>query len=302
MSVAKGRERLALLLFAVALVVSCGQSEPGPASVDLSPGAIACSQQTVPNGGSLTVTLTLANSGSASPSTAFDVDFYFALTSTFSTATDTKIGMATVSSGPAGNSTVSVPASVTIPAGTLNQSTYIYANVDPAGTVTESDRTNNVSTVGAAAVVQVYDASLPILLETYSPDGSAAPDTIMALYKNVAGSAVYQGKVSNDGGPGGFATINAGVLTPGTYYVVVTDWNPGPYAFTVRTSAFTRSSFTHLNSNAEDLNEPDDTPQTWPVTGNPASLPAKPQSVSLGASVNRYAGASDWDWFTFTIP
>jgi len=34
---------------------------------------------------------------------------------------------------------------------------------------------------------------------------------------------------------------------------------------------------------------------TWP-------LPTGPVSVTPGYAVNRYSGASDWDWFTFTLP
>ena len=111
-------------------------------------------------------------------SAPFNVDFHLSLTSTFAPSTDPLIGTYTVSSGPAGNSSVPINTSVTIPVGVLNQAVYIYANVYPAGVITETDKTNNVSTLASAGVVLVYDSgngarTYKVMLETYSPSGSS---------------------------------------------------------------------------------------------------------------------------------
>ena len=315
--IGNGATRLGVLLAGVILVTTCsasltGVSGPVSKNVDLAPAGLASTWASVPDGGTLAISLTLDNLQPGAQAFPFSVDFFLSMTGTFAPGTDTKVGTVVVPSGPAGDSGLVVAGSVSIPAGSLNQAVYIYAVVDPAGTITETNTANNISSIGNARIVNIYDNTLPILLETYAPSGSGADSTIISLYKNVAGVAVYQGVESNAGGPGGYATVNAGLLGPGTYYVAVVSWDSGPYAFAVRTSGFSRITFANLTSNLQDPYEPDDSPKIWPVTqdlgptatpfGQNQPLPTAPLTVPVGGMVNRYSGPGDWDWFTFTLP
>jgi hypothetical protein len=320
--------RIGLLLMVIAMVetgckeVSSLQSGSLSSNVDLAPGTLSCAVSSVSDGGTLSVSLTLDNLQPGSPAESFSVDFYLSLSSSFVPLSDPRIGTASVPAGsPAGNSATAVPVTLSIPAGALNQAVYIYAIVDAAGAVTETSKTNNTSAVLNAAVVLVYDSSnslrtFHILLETYPPASGSTADTLMAVYKDIAGTAMYQGLVFNGSPGGGYAAIDAGALTTGTYYVVVKAWTAGPYAMAVRTGNIDHRSFSPLAGNAQDTYEPDNTPQIWPVTqdlgptaitlppGQTEPLPVAPLTMPVGRMANRYAGTTpaDWDWFTFTLP
>jgi len=180
--------------------------------------------------------------------------------------------------------------------------------VDAAGAVTETDKTNNTSTVGNAAVVLVYDGAnsgrtYGVLLESYAPSGSGTVNTVMALYD---GTGTFLEAVNN-ASMGGYAVIDrtGSPLGSGTYYVLVASWDDGPYAMAVRTSGIDRRSFTPLASNAADTYEPDYDPNPIPVINNLSSLPSPVLSMPVGSMVNRYAQKTptlDFDWFTFTLP
>ena len=147
-------------------------------TIDLKPGALTPAAISVADGASLAIALTVNNLQPGPVSVPFNVDFHLALRSTFTPSTDLLIGTYTVSSGPAGNSSVPINTTVTIPPGSLNRDVYIYANVDPAGVIAETDKTNNVSTLASAGVVLGYDSgnsarTYNAMLETYSPSGSS---------------------------------------------------------------------------------------------------------------------------------
>jgi hypothetical protein len=219
-------------------------------------------------------------------------------------------------SGIGGSSSTAVNASLTIPnlGSNSNQAVYIYAQVDAAGVITETDKTNNLSTTGNAATVLVYDGTnasrtYKILLETYAPTGSGSVDTGIGLWVKATSTTAVNVASANASGPGpGYAQIDttSAPLVPGTYYVLVISWSPnnGPYAMAVRTANVVRQSFTaSLASNALDPFEPDDTPTVGSLTAalNP-TLPTAPVTMKVGSMVNRYSDNGDWDWFTFTLP
>lgn len=305
----------ALLLLVAALgltFISCSGATSGGGStgVDLIPAALTYTGSSVNKGASLGVTLTVQNLLSDSVSTSFAVDFYLTLNSTFNTASDTHLGSATVA-GIGGNTSKNVSASLTIPSSglTYNQDFYLYAVVDAAGVVTETDKTNNTSTISTAAVVLVYDSSnvsrtYNVTFETYAPTGTGTVDTAIAVWQGTSTCVASQ----NAGGAGpGFASITTS-LSPGTYYITVVSWsNFGGYAMSIRTSNITtRPSFsTRLTSNSQDTYEPDDTPQVYPInTGSSTAMstPTAPVVMKTGAAVNRYSDAADWDWFEVVLP
>ncbi len=302
-----------LLIAALGLtLVSCSgaTSGGGNTGVDLTPAALTYTGSSVDKGASLSVTLTVQNLGSDSVSTSFGVDFYLTLNSTFNTASDTHLGSATVA-GIGGNTSKNVGASLTIPGSglTYNQDFYVYAVVDAAGVVTETNKTNNTSTISTAAVVLVYDSTngsrtYNVTFETYAPTGTGTVDTGMAIWQGTSTCVASQ----NVGGAGpGFASITTS-LGPGTYYITVISWsNYDGYAMSIRTSNIsTRPTFsTRLTSNSQDSYEPDDTPQVFPIdTGGTTSMstPTAPVVMKTGAAVNRYSAAGDWDWFEVVLP
>jgi hypothetical protein len=93
--------------------------------VDLLPGIITFSGNSVPGGGSLPVSLPIVNNGSGAVTQSFVVNFYSALTGTFAPLTDTLVGSATVSSGVGSNSSTMANSTLTIPALGMNQ-TYSF--------------------------------------------------------------------------------------------------------------------------------------------------------------------------------
>jgi hypothetical protein len=278
--------------------------------VDLTPGAMAFTGTAVADGTTLDVSLPIQNLQSTAVSAAFDVDFYLAFTSAFSPSTDTKLATVAHSSGVPGSSSVTLGASLLIPDTlNVNQVVYIYAVVDAGGAVTETDETNNMSTAATATPVLVYDddnasRTYPVILETYSPSGSSMADTVMGLYRDDAGSATVL-QVDTDTSVPYYSLIDrtASPLAPGTYYAVVTNWLPdvGPYAMAVKTAGIDNVAFADLALNTEDTYETDDTPQVWPVSLN-TTAPVNPVPMKVGTMVNRYSGASDWDWFKFVLP
>lgn len=283
------------------------------ANVDLLPASITTAASSVAQGSSLAVTLTVKNLQSGAVTQSFGVDFYLALSSTFSPGTDSHLGSATVN-GIGGSSSAAVNASLTIPSlgADSNQDIYIYAVVDSAGVVTETDTTNNTSTATTAAIVLVYDSSnasraYKVLLQTYAPTGSGSVDTAIGLWRQTSSStATSIASVNSMGAGPGFASLDLSStpLTPGTYSVVVISWsNYGGYAMSARTPNVAASTFsTSLSSNSQDPYEPDDTPQIYPITSNLTSLPTAPAALPVGSVLNRYSAAGDWDWFTFTLP
>ena len=185
--------------------------------IDLVPSSLTYTGSSVAQGGSLPVTLTVQNLQSGSVSQSFGVDFYLALTGTFSPSTDSHVGSATVS-GIGGSTSTTVNATLTIPSlgSTINQAVYIYAQVDAAGVVTETDKTNNVSTTATAATVLVYDSTnasrtYKVLLETYAPTTSSgtAVDTGMGLWLQTSSTTASNKASANAMGAGpGYAVID----------------------------------------------------------------------------------------------
>jgi subtilase family serine protease len=280
---------------------------PTSTDIDLAPGKLTAGT-TAADGGTLAVTLSLNNLQAGTVSTAFGVDFYMTLTSTFNTSTDSKIGSAAVAAGSLGGSTsITVPATLSIPTGALNQAVYLYAVVDAAGVVAETNESNNTSTVATAGVTLVYDSSnagrtYAMLLETYAPSGSGTVNTIMALYDGTG----TQLQSVNDSSMGGYAAISS-ALGPGTYYVMVTAYADGAYAMAVRTAGIDHVMFTPLGSKGADPYGVNDNPHIYPPANMPFTPPVPVVSMPVGTMVNRYAvGATGHtfqdDWFTFMLP
>jgi hypothetical protein len=291
-------------------IITIAPTSPPSDLADLSPGAMIFTGTAVADGTNLDVTLPIQNLQSGAVSAAFDVDFYLALTSAFSPSTDTKLATVVHSSGVPGSSSVTLGASLPIPDLNINQVVYIYAVVDARGVMTETDETNNMSTAANAASVLIYDdenasRTYPVVLETYSPSGSSTADTLMALYKDGSGTAIFLAGVNTMGPGPGYARVDTSgsPLAPGTYYAAVLSWSPknGPYAMTVKTAGIDALRFVDLASNTEDTFEPDESPNTWPLTQN-KPIPSAPAILRVGSALNRYSANLDYDWFTFTLP
>jgi hypothetical protein len=299
----------ALLVVAAAAAITAACTSPAP--VDLRPGAITFSQASVADGGTLDVSLPVDNLQPGRETASFTVEFRLSQTGTFTSGVDALVGSASVSSGIAGSSSIALDATVTIPEGlNVNGNVYIYAVVDPGGAIGETNDSNNISTVANAAVVLVFDdenasRTYPLVLRTYSPSGSGAADTLMGLYQNNAGTAKTVG--SDVSGASDYSTIDrsgAGdELAPGTYSVVVVSWSGrnGPYAFLSGTANIAPRTLVELTSNAQDPGEPDDSPKPVDLTID-TTVPTAPVSIKVGAAMNRYSAAGDWDWFTFVLP
>jgi hypothetical protein len=298
-----------LLLVTAAAAITAACTTPAP--VDLRPGAITFSPGSVADGGTLDVSLPVNNLQSGRETSSFSVEFRLSQASTFTPAVDTLIGSASVSSGIAGNTSIALDATVTIPEGlNVNGNVYIYAVVDPGGAVAETNDSNNTSAVANAAVVLVFNdedalRTYPLVLRTYSPSGSGTADTLMGLYRNNAGTATNLGY--DDSGASDYSTVDCSgsgdELDPGTYSVLVVSWSGrnGPYAFLAGTSNIALRTFADLTSNAGDPGEADDDPKPVNVTSD-TTVPTAPVSIKVGAAMNRYSAAGDWDWFTFVLP
>ena len=214
--------------------ISIAPASPPSTEPDLAPGAMTLALSGAADGTSLDVALRVNNLQSAAVSSAFDVDYYLGLSSAFSPAGDTKLGSVSHPGGIAASSGADISVSLALPdALDLNQAVYIYAVVDAGGAVAETDEANNISTVAAAAQVLLYDdensaRTYPVVLQTYSPSGASSADTLMALYRQDGGAAVFLAGVNMMGPGPGYASIDTSgtPLGPGTYHVVVMSWSP----------------------------------------------------------------------------
>ncbi|HUX52272.1 MAG TPA: CARDB domain-containing protein [Spirochaetia bacterium] len=283
-------------------------------AVDLAPGNVSTAGTSVQQGGSITVTLPVQNLATGSVSGPIAVNFYLATSSTFNPATDTSLGSASFSNI-GSNATVNVNTSLTITATTANLVYYLYAVVDPAGDVVDTNTANNTSTVAEALRLLVYATpspqSYPLYVETYAPAGGGTATTAIALYKKTSTGVVqYQGE--NVGAyPGATAvldfTATGSELTSGTYYVLV--WIPNPYSFysgayalEVRSANVGQVSFNALSS------EPTASNNNTIITLNASTVPfnttepTNAYSVPVGQAVNWYIPYQGYDWFTFTLP
>ncbi len=270
------------------------------------PGSFAGTEASVAEGASFSISLVLNNYQSSAVTASFGVDFYLATTSTFNPTSDTLLGTTTVSSGIGAGSNITINPSFTMPTvSSPNQDFYLYAVVG-----------SNVSTVADAAVVLVYDSSngsriYNVILQTYDPTspttnltGGTDPaevDTVVAYY-SAAGD--YLG-LADPTGPGyGYQAIGSISsplhLVPGTYYVMVVSYTPGPYAMAVITGNIGLQTFP--TALTQDPYTTDGTPTPYPWDANLSSLPTHPVQMNLGSMVNRYSANGAWDWFTFTLP
>ena len=300
------RQSLALsfIFLAALLVTSCPSPGTGPTGptgpANVVPGAMTFTGSSVARGSNLSVNLALQNAGSSS-ATNFGVDFYMALSSTFSLSTDTKLISVTVPSIGANGST-NVSALLPIPATPpTNTDVYIYAVV-----------MNNVSTVSNAAVVLAYQTpagsqSYSVVVETYPPTGTnnGATNTGMALYMdNGLGNPVslLTSDVTNTAGH--YATLGTQTLKSGKYYVAVVTvgGRTGAYAFSVRTSNIDQPRFT-INLTQAPASGMSDQPKLTTlsaITLN-TTVPTSPLAMNVGSALNWYTN-QDCDWFTFTLP
>jgi hypothetical protein len=308
------QRRLALVVVGALAVlpVSCpapGTPQSGP--VDLAPGAMTSTETSVADGATLGVSLPIQNLGSAAESAAFTVEFHLVLTGTFDPSIDALVGSSIVSSGVGAGSTVTLNTTLTIPELNINQDAYVYAVVDAASAVTETDETNNRSSTTSALVILISDnengsRTYPLKLETYAPTGTATTDTVMALYlDNGLGTAVtYVGSDVSGGSDYSTLDYTGAGLAPGTYYLMVASFSGrnGPYAFTARTTNIARPIFAgNLADNAADSWEPDDAPQVSDIPNN-TTVPTAPVTMGAGRAMNRYSAMNDWDWFRFVLP
>ena len=155
----------ALLAVLSALLLGCPSATAPTSQVDLSPGSVTYSGAggSINPGSTFTASVPVRNLEAGSTTAAFGVDFHLAESGSFAPSTDPTIGSTTVTSGVPGNSSVTASASVTIPSSgvTLDQNAYVYAVVDAAGAVSETDKTNNRSTTATATVILVSGTSPP---------------------------------------------------------------------------------------------------------------------------------------------
>ena len=282
---------LMLLLF-----ISCPQ--PGNESIDLTPGAMTFTGDSVKDGSSLDITLQISNSGSGTVSIGFTVHFYLSEDTTFATASDTALGPKTVSSI-TGNTTINFSTALLIPDDlNITNYAYIYAVVDSGYDVAETDETNNQSAVGQAAYVLVYDddditRTYDVVIETFPPTASETTFTDLVLYN---ASGVEQ-TVTKNLIDGVWAQITKNGLSPGTYYFKVIGASPvqsGPYGISARLSGSYSNFGSALTGNGEDPYETDDS--------STVNVPSNPALIFIYTPLNRYLAAGETDWFKFVLP
>ncbi len=264
--------------------------------------------------GTLPASVTITNLQSGSTTQSFPVDFYLALSSSFSPSSDDKVGSATVA-GIGSNQTVSVSVSLAIPSlgGNANECVYIYADVNAAGSVTEADMSNNVSTVDKAGVVLVAKTPSPqtydVMVETYSGSGSPPADpnfaTGLALYKDNGSNTVTFISKYFAAAVYGALDFSATGLSSGTYYALVVSIgsSTGPYAFNVRTLNIDQARVADVNA------ESSSNDNTLPITLSQSSIanytgspPTNGTPVTVGNAVSWFLASDDMDWFTFRLP
>ena len=271
------------------------------ALANLVPGRVTVSDPYVADGTSPVVSVTISNTGTLSTDTGFSVEFYMSADSTFDTGTDTFMGSTTVAAV-AGLSDVTVSDFTTLAIAddlNINANRYLYAVADSADEIPESDETDNISAVGDAAVILVYNneddfRTYNLIVETYPSTPTSAtnaPDTFMHIY-NASMTELYS---EDSGGIGSFAAITTVSVPAGTYYVLVYGFSTGSYGTMVRSSNIDTAYFdAELTGESEDPVQGDDT--------TPPDEPAVYYSLKAGEAVNRYLGSSDLDWFRVVLP
>ncbi len=290
--------------------------DPGGGSggeVDLSPGDMTINTASIGDGQDISdVTLVVKNLNTGMASDPFAVEFKLSQSSSFNTTGDTTIGLVDVTSVIPGNSEINVTTDLQIPELNINQSVYIYAVVDPADEVIETDETNNQSEENTTPCILVYDnednmRTYDLIFETFPPSGSGSTNTWLALYKDNATTTSFQTD-GDDSSAFVFYSRISRSMDPGTYYLLVIAYYPGgPYAFSVRTDNIALRFFgtgSELGSNAEDLGEPDDYPAPFPFPSWPMTIdrPTASTNIGVGSSANRYLSENDYDWFRVVLP
>ena len=172
----------------------------------------------------------------------------------------------------------------------LNQFVYVYAVIDTASEVPETDEGNNKSEIKDAAVALVYDDEnasrfYDIVIETYSPkDPDTEVDAALTLFSSEGTMLVSDETV-----------IHYYSNSPdNTLYILVSNADdPGPYALSVRTSNIELKEFPNIVS--PDPFEPDD--------DHSGNIPANPLVLNTNNFCNRFAeNESDLDWFEIYLP
>ncbi|GGK57354.1 hypothetical protein GCM10011405_01820 [Rufibacter glacialis] len=132
-----------------------------PQTVDLVLQTPTLSVTSLVTGGSVTATTIIRNAGTVS-SSASNVGYYLSTNTTFD-ATDVALGTSTGGALAAG-ATAEKTASLTIPATTAPGNYYVLFVADPAGEVTESNETNNTSSI---ALTVTAPPSPDLVVETF---------------------------------------------------------------------------------------------------------------------------------------
>jgi len=289
--------------------ITIAPTTPPTQDADLALGALTAAGGTAADGASLGVSVIVKNLESGAVTTAVDVAFHIALGTALDPSTDPVVGTASLASGIGGSTSQALSGTVTIPASAGSQDARLYAVVDPSGSVTETDETNNTSAAGDAATIIVYDTAdasrtYAMLVETFSQSGASSANTVLALYRDDSGTGTFLASV-NDTSQHGYAALDTTgtPLAPGTYYALVTSWNSGPYALQVHTANIARATgLTDLANNGADPYEPDNAPHIFPVSQDLSTLPTAYAGIAGAAALDRYAASGDYDWFRFTLP
>ena len=281
-------------------------------SVDLKPGTASSASTSVQQGGSVSLTIPVQNLDTGTVTGTISVSLYLASSSTFNTGTDTKLGSASFDNI-GSSATVNLNTSTAVTAPTANLVYYLYAVVDPAGDVVDTNTANNTSTVADALRLLVYATpspqSYPVYVETYAPAGGGTATTAIALYRKTSTGVVQFVSKQTGGYPGDTAKLDftgsGSELQSGTYYVLV--WIPntysfysGAYALEVRSANVGQVSFNALSSEPTASNNA--TGVTEGTVDTYAVEPSNAYSVPVGQAANWYIPTGGFDWFTFTLP
>lgn len=311
-------------------------TESQVSSASLTPTEVSYSGSAATNGGTLAVTVTIANSGSTSVSTSFPVDFYLSTSTTYSPSSDPSAGSITVSQTIAGQSSVSASGTIQLPTlpssdfGTTGTAaTYLYAVVDPNDVTGASTSPSNTSTASTAASLTVMastsSGTYSMLIETYDPSspttnpgptGAANPG--VALYKTagtgmlklMTGGQNYYSFMS--GGVAYYNGFTADNLQPNTtYYVAVESaviGGGGPYAIILLPAGSTATLPTLTPLSAPPAGATNTSPIV-PMSGSvpPSQISPVPTGaiqLQVGTPVNQYLATSTnyTNWFEFTMP
>ncbi|HEY5993944.1 MAG TPA: CARDB domain-containing protein [Gallionellaceae bacterium] len=143
---------------------------------DVRPDLIVTGLYTLGNGvqgGQVNVSATVFNQGFAAVATAssYDVGYYLSPTATFNVATAIALGTQTFTGGlPVGSTSPYVTQAVTIPAATAVGNYFLFAVVNPAGTLNPVSEYATVNNVSAGQPFSVISASCTD--DIYEPDNS----------------------------------------------------------------------------------------------------------------------------------